>query len=90
MLERKFQTLLMRRQLNKYYSPPELQTQLTLSPVLGGSLQLILFIYIFNRPQNLKKDDVILLPLSEHNSNLLPWWVLCDRVGCSIEYVKVI
>ncbi|KAF5153499.1 Aminotransferase class-V family protein [Theileria parva strain Muguga] len=40
-------------------------------------------------PQNLKKDDVILLPLSEHNSNLLPWWVLCDRVGCSIEYVKL-
>uniref|UniRef100_A0A3B0N866 cysteine desulfurase n=1 Tax=Theileria annulata TaxID=5874 RepID=A0A3B0N866_THEAN len=41
-------------------------------------------------PQSLKKDDVILLPLSEHNSNLLPWWVLCDRVDCKIEYVKVI
>ncbi|BAM39579.1 cysteine desulfurase [Theileria orientalis strain Shintoku] len=37
----------------------------------------------------LKRDDVVLLPFSEHNSNLLPWRNICEKVGCTIEHVKV-
>ncbi|UKJ88428.1 cysteine desulfurase [Theileria orientalis] len=38
----------------------------------------------------LKRGDVVLLPFSEHNSNLLPWRNLCDKVGCRIEHVKLL
>lgn len=41
-------------------------------------------------PANLRRGDVVLLPISEHNSNLLPWRQLCERVGCRIEHVKLL
>lgn len=35
------------------------------------------------------KDDVILLLISEHHANIVPWHQLADRVGCRIEFVPI-
>ncbi len=35
----------------------------------------------------LKKDDEILLSKGEHASNLLPWFKLCEEIGCKIKYI---
>ncbi len=37
----------------------------------------------------LKKDDEILLTKSEHASNLLPWFSLCEKNGCKINYIEL-
>ena len=37
----------------------------------------------------LKKDDEILLTKSEHASNLLPWFILCEQIGCYIKYIPL-
>lgn len=38
---------------------------------------------------NLNKGDVILTTLSEHASNILPWFRLAELKGCKIEYIKL-
>lgn len=37
----------------------------------------------------LKKDDEILLTKSEHASNVLPWFELCDQIGCKVRYIEL-
>jgi len=37
----------------------------------------------------LKKDDEILLTKSEHASNILPWFELCNEIGCKIKYIPL-
>ncbi len=37
----------------------------------------------------LNKDDEILLTKSEHASNLLPWFRLCEEIGCKIVYIDL-
>ena len=39
--------------------------------------------------KHLNKDDVILLTLSEHASNILPWFKVAKEVGCKIEYIPL-
>ncbi|MDH5720992.1 MAG: SufS family cysteine desulfurase [Spirochaetia bacterium] len=38
----------------------------------------------------LKKDDVILLSESEHHSNIVPWQIVSEKTGASLEYIPVI
>ena len=39
--------------------------------------------------KNLKKDDVILLSESEHASNVLPWYRICELTGAKVEFVEL-
>lgn len=38
---------------------------------------------------NVGKDDVVLLLISEHHANIVPWHQLAERVGCRIEFVPI-
>ena len=40
--------------------------------------------------QILQPDDVILLTLSEHHSNLIPWQMAAARVGAKLEFVQLL
>lgn len=37
----------------------------------------------------LKKDDEVLITLSEHASNILPWFVLQKELGIKVKYIKL-
>lgn len=39
--------------------------------------------------QNLSQGDVILLLISEHHANIVPWHQLAERVGCRVEFIPV-
>ena len=39
--------------------------------------------------KNLKKGDVVLTTVAEHNSNLLPWMFVCESTGAKIEYLEL-
>ena len=38
---------------------------------------------------NLKKGDVVLTTVAEHNSNVLPWEYICERTGSGVEYMEL-
>src|SRR6056297_1651321 len=38
---------------------------------------------------NLDAGDCILLPISEHHANIVPWQQLAARIGCRIEWLPV-
>ena len=50
------------------------------------ALNLIAYGYCLD---NLKKDDVILLSLSEHASNVLPWYRICELTGAKVEFIEL-
>ncbi len=37
----------------------------------------------------LKKDDEVLITLSEHASNVLPWFELQDEIGIKVKYIEL-
>jgi cysteine desulfurase/selenocysteine lyase len=39
--------------------------------------------------QNLKAGDRILLTEMEHHSNIVPWQLLCERIGAKLSYLPV-
>ncbi|MDQ3239201.1 MAG: SufS family cysteine desulfurase [bacterium] len=39
--------------------------------------------------KNLKKGDVIVVTEMEHHSNIVPWQVVCEEIGCVLQYVEV-
>ncbi len=39
--------------------------------------------------QSIKQDDIILLPITEHHSNIVVWQQLAEKKGCEIIYLKV-
>jgi cysteine desulfurase / selenocysteine lyase len=39
--------------------------------------------------ENLKKGDVILVSIAEHHSNMLPWKIVCDRVGAKLQFIDL-
>lgn len=51
-----------------------------------ASINLLAYTYGLN---NLKKDDVILLTMLEHASNILPWFNIVNKVGAKIEYIPL-
>lgn len=38
---------------------------------------------------NVTQDDVILLLISEHHANIVPWHQLAARTGCRVEFVPI-
>jgi len=38
---------------------------------------------------NIEKDDVILLSKMEHHSNIIPWRLLSESIGCKIKYLEI-
>ncbi len=38
--------------------------------------------------ENLKKEDVILLTDMEHHSNIVPWQIISEKTGATIQYIK--
>ena len=51
------------------------------------ALNLIAYGYALNV---LKKDDVILLSESEHASNVLPWYRICELTGAKVKFVELV
>ncbi|WDQ15194.1 aminotransferase class V-fold PLP-dependent enzyme [Rhodopirellula sp. P2] len=39
--------------------------------------------------QHLSSGDVILLLISEHHANIVPWHQLAERVGCRVEFIAI-
>ena len=39
---------------------------------------------------HLKKGDVVILTEMEHHANIVPWQIVCEQVGASIEVVRVL
>ncbi len=39
--------------------------------------------------RNLTEDDRILLTIMEHHANIVPWQLVSDLTGCSIEFVAI-
>lgn len=37
----------------------------------------------------LKKDDEVLITLSEHASNIIPWFILQEEIGIKIKYIEL-
>jgi cysteine desulfurase/selenocysteine lyase len=50
------------------------------------SLNIIAYCYA---PRVLKKGSNIVIPISEHHSNLVPWQVLCKNHGAELRYLYV-
>ncbi len=50
------------------------------------SINLIAYSYGLN---NLKKDDIILISIMEHHSNLVPWQMVAKKTGAKLEYMYV-
>ena len=50
------------------------------------ALNLIAYGYALNI---LKKDDVILLSETEHASNVLPWYRVCELTGAKVQYIEL-
>lgn len=50
------------------------------------ALNLIAYGYGLN---HLKKDDEIIVSIVEHAANLLPWYMLKEKLGCKISFVPV-
>lgn len=38
---------------------------------------------------NIGRDDVILLTIAEHHSNIVPWHQLAERIGCRVEFLPL-
>lgn len=50
------------------------------------SLNLVAYSYAFN---NLEKDDEIVICISEHHSNLIPWQQICKQKNAKLKYMYV-
>lgn len=37
----------------------------------------------------LKKDDEVLITLSEHASNIIPWFILQEEIGIKVKYIEL-
>lgn len=37
--------------------------------------------------ENLKTGDVVLLPITEHHANIVPWHQLAARTGCEVRFI---
>jgi len=45
-------------------------------------------INLFANSIGLKKDDIVLISDKEHNSNLVPWLLLRDKIGIEVKIIK--
>jgi len=50
------------------------------------SLNMVVFGFFANY---LKKDDEVLITDSEHASNILPWFILQERLGIKVKYIEL-
>ncbi|OGD71624.1 cysteine desulfurase [Candidatus Collierbacteria bacterium RIFCSPLOWO2_01_FULL_50_23] len=39
--------------------------------------------------QSLKKNDVVVISLLEHHSNMVPWQIICEEVGAHLHVIEV-
>ena len=37
----------------------------------------------------MKKDDEVLITLSEHASNIIPWFILQKEIGIKVKYIEL-
>ena len=51
-----------------------------------NSMNMIVFGYFKN---HLKKDDEVLITLSEHAANIVPWFVLQKEIGIKVKYIDL-
>lgn len=51
-----------------------------------NGMNMIVFGYFKN---TLKKDDEVLITLSEHASNIVPWFILQKEIGIKVKYIEL-
>ena len=51
-----------------------------------NSMNLVIFGFFKNY---LKKDDEVLITLSEHASNIVPWFILQKEIGINVKYIEL-
>ena len=51
-----------------------------------NSMNMIVFGYFKNY---LKKDDEVLITLSEHAANIIPWFILQKEIGIKVKYIEL-
>lgn len=51
-----------------------------------NSMNMIVFEYFKNY---LKKDDEVLITLSEHAANIIPWFILQKEIGIKVKYIEL-
>ena len=51
-----------------------------------NSMNMIVFGFFKN---HLKKDDEVLITLSEHASNIIPWFILQKEIGINVKYIEL-
>ena len=54
----------------------------------GATEALNLIVYSYGG-QFLKKGDEIIISHMEHHSNIVPWQMLCERVGCVLKVIPI-
>lgn len=74
-----------RKKVMEFISAKE-SSEIVFTSGTTDSLNRIAFGYFKNI---LKKDDEVLITLSEHASNILPWFVLQKELGIKVKYIKL-
>lgn len=74
-----------RKKVMEFISAKE-SSEIVFTSGTTDSLNRIVFGYFKNI---LKKDDEVLITLSEHASNILPWFVLQKELGIKVKYIKL-
>lgn len=74
-----------RKKVMEFISAKE-KSEIVFTSGTTDSLNRIVFGFFKNI---LKKDDEVLITLSEHASNILPWFVLQKELGIKVKYIKL-
>ncbi len=55
----------------------------------SGSTQSMNYIIFGFFAHKLQKDDEVLITVSEHASNILPWFVIAKQIGIKVKYIEL-
>jgi len=74
------------RKLVKDFINAEDENEIVFTSGSSMSLNIVAFGYAL---KHLKKGDVILTTYTEHASNILPWFKVCEKTGAIIKYIDL-
>lgn len=74
-----------REKVKNFISAKETSEIVFTSGTTNG-MNMIVFGYFKN---TLKKDDEVLITLSEHASNIVPWFILQKEIGIKVKYIEL-
>lgn len=75
-----------REKVKKFINAKE-KSEIAFTSGATDSLNMIVFGYFANI---LRKDDEVLITESEHAANILPWFILQERIGIKVKYIDLV